>query len=85
MTTTKTKKKETTKKTVVKKEEKNKEEKQTLIELVSSSTIKPSKITLELSRAGLLKQLEYEMNTNEYVEPLLTQKEFDKIMNGGEI
>lgn len=77
----------TTKTTPKTKQTKNKtqEEKKTLIELVAESDLKPSHITLELSRVNLLKQLEYETVTNLNVEPSLTPSEFEKIMNGGKL
>lgn len=57
--------------------------KQTLRELVAASDLSGPKICMELSRAGLLKQLEFEQKTNRPVKPSITQAEFDKIMNGG--
>ena len=80
MTDTKTTPKKETKKTP-----KIIGEKKTLLELVQECDLKQSQITLELSRVNLLKQLEYETRTNEYVEPSLTPSEFDKIMNGGKL
>lgn len=80
MTDTKTTPKKETKKTP-----KIIEEKKTLLELVQASDLKPSQISMELSRVNLLKQLEYENCTNQNITPSLTQSEFDKIMNGGKL
>ena len=66
----------------VKKQPAKKEEKFTLLELVEACDEKASRIALELSRAGLLKQFEYELQTNEAIKPTLTQKQFDKIIKG---
>lgn len=66
----------------VKKQPAKKEEKYTLLELVEACDEKASRIALELSRAGLLKQFEYELQTNEAIKPTLTQKEFNKIIKG---
>ena len=77
-TTPNKKAKESAKKPVAKKQE----EKFTLLELVEACDEKASRIALELSRAGLLKQFEYELQTNEAIKPTITQKEFDKIIKG---
>lgn len=56
--------------------------KQTLRDLVKKCDLPGPRIVLELSRAGLLRQLEFEQSTNRAVKPSLTQAEFDKIMKG---
>lgn len=70
-------------KNTTKKEPKKTAKKYTLLELVNESEIKPSIISMELSRKGLLKQLEYEINNPKLdIKPSMTKTEFNKIMNG---
>lgn len=60
-----------------------KEEKQALIDLVFSSPVKYSQIIMNLSREGLLPQLEEEKvkyRNGERIEPTLTLSEFNKIV-----
>jgi hypothetical protein len=54
--------------------------KKTLKELVEESTVHYPKIILMLSANNLLKQYEYELHTNEYVKPTMTESEFKKII-----
>lgn len=54
--------------------------KKTLKELVEESNIHYPKIILMLSANNLLKQYEYELHTNEYVKPSMTESEFKKII-----
>lgn len=54
--------------------------KKTLKELVENSTVHYPKIILMLSANNLLKQYEYELHTNEYVKPTLTENEFNKLI-----
>lgn len=54
--------------------------KKTLKELVEESNIHYPKIILMLSANNLLKQYEYELHTNEYVKPTMTESEFKKII-----
>ena len=78
------KKKETKKKEKKEKKEKIVEEKYPLVELVLACPTEDIWIIYNLSRAGLLEQYEKEME--EYgvkdIEPSLTIKEFNKIING---
>lgn len=57
-------------------------QKLTLVELVQSSKLHYPLIIMNLSRAGLLKQYEEELNAQGRLDitPTLTQNEFDKIM-----
>ncbi len=57
-------------------------QKLTLVELVQSSKLHYPLIIMNLSRAGLLKQYEEELNTQGRldIQPTLTQNEFNKIM-----
>lgn len=66
-------------KTTKKRDNKKKE---SLVSLVANSDKDPAMITLELSRAGLLKQYENELKKKIEVKPSLTVEEFNKIMNG---
>lgn len=73
------------KKTETKKtNEKEEQEKYPLIELFYSSPIEESWKIYNISRKGLLPQLEYEMK--EYgikeIKPTITIDEFEKIING---
>ena len=54
--------------------------KKTLKELVEESKIHYPKIILMLSANNLLKQYEYELHTNEYVKPSMTESEFNKLI-----
>ena len=54
--------------------------KKTLKELVEESNIHYPKIILMLSANNLLKQYEYELHTNEYVKPTMTENEFNKLI-----
>ena len=57
--------------------------KHTLIGLVEESTVKYTQIILNLSKEGLLKQLEEEQRLRMYglpIEPSITQEEFNKIV-----
>ena len=57
-------------------------QKLTLVELVQSSKLHYPLIIMNLSRAGLLKQYEEELNTQGRldIQPTLTRNEFNKIM-----
>lgn len=57
-------------------------QKLTLVELVQSSKLHYPLIIMNLSRAGLLKQYEEELNAQGRldIQPTLTQNEFNKIM-----
>lgn len=57
-----------------------KRNKKTLKELVEESNIHYPKIILMLSANNLLKQYEYELHTNEYVKPSMTESEFNKLI-----
>ena len=54
--------------------------KKALKELVEESNIHYPKIILMLSANNLLKQYEYELHTNEYVKPSMTESEFNKLI-----
>ena len=71
-----TKKKDSTKK-------KSKAEKFTLIELVTNCETPYPRIIMNLSKEGLLSQLEKEQELKQYgcpIEPTLTLEEFNKIV-----
>ena len=64
---------------------KNNGEKMVLSDLVLNSDVKYTKIILELSRAGLLKQYYEELELKQFtdeLEPTITIDEFDKIIDG---
>ncbi len=66
-----------------KKTAKTDEPKKTLLELVLESPIRYASIIMNLSREGLLGQLEEEKEKHSYglpIKPSMTQSEFDKIM-----
>ena len=62
----------------------NRNGKKVLSELVEESDAKYTKIILELSRSGLLKQYEDELALKGKVEiePTITENEFNKILSG---
>lgn len=78
----------TTKNEEEKKEEstvkKRKSTKKVLADLVLNSDVPFTKIVLELSRAGLLKQFEEEVAVygKEDLKPTITEDEFNKILDG---
>jgi len=65
-----------------KKKDKTSKEKFTLVELVSNSDLHYPLIVMNLSRAGLLKQYEEEVEAQGRldIEPTMTEAEFNKIM-----
>jgi len=66
-----------------KKTKETKEPKKTLLELVMESNVRYASIIMNLSREGLLGQLEEEKEKYNYglpITPSLTQAEFDKIV-----
>lgn len=56
--------------------------KELLVNLVANCKLDPALITLELSRAGLLKQYEKELKEQNVKPTLMSLDEFDKIMKG---
>lgn len=63
-------------------EKPSKKDKFTLVELVENSELHRPLIIMNLSRAGLFEQYEYEVENygKEDIEPSLTEDEFNKLM-----
>lgn len=65
-----------------KKKDEPAEEKYTLVELVQSSDVHFPSLVMDLHRAGLLPQYEYELSVQGRldIEPSITKTEFNKIL-----